>query len=289
MSLRPTYQVASHPLIPAPDDRAALLTVLFVGESQTRPEHKVGPKVVDYYLLHHVMSGRGVFASGDLRVELRAGQSFLIHPRQLVSYESDSKEPWRYRWIAFSGRIADELVLDAGLSAMAPIADTGDSPGPGSRFEAIFDAFRQKAKSAALTANGQLHLLLAELKEAAADGSSEPLRPDSHSEELVQRVVGYLSAQYPEVVTIEAMSETLGYNRAYLSRIFKQHTGLTPIAFLTRTRIDHGRRLLRERHELTVEQIASSVGYPDALYFSKLFRKHYGQTPTEYRASVAKP
>ncbi|WP_230986708.1 AraC family transcriptional regulator [Cohnella fermenti] len=280
---------ASNPVASVPGRRDEPLSVLFAGESQTRPEHKVGPKVVDYYLLHHVISGRGVFVSGERRDELGAGQSFLIHPGRLVSYESDRDEPWRYRWLAFSGPLADELVRQAGLPPEAPVADTGASPAPSACFEAIFEAFRLKRGSASLFAAGQLHLLLAELKEAQAEERPAPLRPESHGEELVRRVIGYLSTQYPEAVTIESMSESLGYNRAYLSRVFKRHTGLTPIAFLTRTRIDHGRRLLRERPELTVEQIASSVGYPDALYFSKQFRKRCGETPTEYRAAVSIP
>ncbi|MBB6637852.1 AraC family transcriptional regulator [Cohnella thailandensis] len=289
MSPSHTYQVVSHPFAAGPDRQGEPLSVLFAGESQTKPEHKVGPKVVDYFLLHHVLSGRGTFVSGDLRAELRAGQSFLIHPGHLVSYESDPADPWRYLWIAFAGPLADELARNAGLSVESPIADTGSNPLPAACFEAIFETFRLKARSASLKAAGQLHLLLAELREAATEEQPAPLRPESHSEELVRQVASYLATQYAEPVTIESMSESLGYNRAYLSRIFKQHTGLTPISFLTRTRIDHGRRLLRERPELTVEQIASSVGYPDALYFSKQFRKRCGQTPSEYRASVIKP
>jgi AraC-like DNA-binding protein len=52
--------------------------------------------------------------------------------------------------------------------------------------------------------------------------------------------------------------------------------------------VDHGRRLLRERPELTIEQIASSVGIQDSLYFSKQFRRWYNQSPTDYRVAVGK-
>ncbi|WP_325050093.1 AraC family transcriptional regulator [Cohnella faecalis] len=139
-----------------------------------------------------------------------------------------------------------------------------------------------------MEANGHLHLLLAAFRESAVEDSASPLRPDSHSEELTRQVAQYLSAQYAEPVTIEGMAEALGYNRAYLSRLFKRETGLSPATFLSKLRIGHGRRLLRERPELTVEQIASSVGFPDALYFSKQFRRWHEQSPTEYRQTVAR-
>lgn len=58
---------------------------------------------------------------------------------------------------------------------------------------------------------------------------------------------------------------------------------MTPVAFLLRLRIDKARQLLRERPDLTVEQIANSVGIPDALYFSKQFKRFYAQAPSAYR------
>ncbi|TJY42125.1 AraC family transcriptional regulator [Cohnella pontilimi] len=284
MAKNPTYHVASNPVSVEPGE----LTVLFAGESQTKPNHRVGPKVVDYFLLHHVISGKGTFQLGDIQAELGAGDSFLILPEELFRYVSDEQDPWRYRWVAFAGSRAAALVEAAGLGAARPVANTGTSRIPGERCRSIFEAFRERKVSASMEASGHLHLLLAVLQEAAAGDTAAPLRPDTHSEELVRQIAGYLSSQYAEPVTIEGMAEALGYNRAYLSRLFKQHTGLTPATFLAKLRVDQGRRLLRERPELTVEQIASSAGFVDALYFSKQFRRWYGQSPTEYRASVGR-
>ncbi|MFC5704369.1 helix-turn-helix domain-containing protein [Cohnella faecalis] len=279
-----TYRVASNPVGVEPEE----LTVLFAGESQTAPNHRAGPKVVDYYLLHHVLSGKGMFQVGEFEAELEAGHSFLIYPRQLVSYTSDEREPWRYLWIAFAGERASALVEKSGLTEERPVVDTGTDSAPEERCRSIYEAFRARGRSASLEANGHLHLLLAAFRESAVEDSASPLRPDSHSEELTRQVAQYLSAQYAEPVTIEGMAEALGYNRAYLSRLFKRETGLSPATFLSKLRIGHGRRLLRERPELTVEQIASSVGFPDALYFSKQFRRWHEQSPTEYRQTVAR-
>jgi AraC-like DNA-binding protein len=284
MNKTATYRVVSNPV----SFNTRELTVLFAGESQTKPQHHIGPKVVDYYLFHHVISGKGTFRTGEFEAELAAGDSFLIHPSQLFHYVSDEEDPWRYRWVAFAGTLSDSLIAEAGLGPDHPVVHSGGDKSPGDRCRSIYEAFRGRGSSASLTASGHLHLLFASLHEASANGTSSALRPDSHSEELVRQVVGYLSTQYAEPVTIEGMAETLGYNRAYLSRLFKQHTSLSPVTFLTKLRIDHGRRLLRERPELTVEQIASSVGFQDALYFSKQFRRWYGQSPTDYRVTVGK-
>lgn len=81
----------------------------------------------------------------------------------------------------------------------------------------------------------------------------------------------------------------LGYNRAYLSRIFKQETGLSPVTYLLKLRIEKSRQLLRERPELSVEQVASSVGLTDALYFSRQFKRFCAQSPSTYRQATANP
>ncbi|MBW7457649.1 helix-turn-helix domain-containing protein, partial [Paenibacillus sepulcri] len=67
---------------------------------------------------------------------------------------------------------------------------------------------------------------------------------------------------------------------------FKQHTGMTPVTFLLKLRLDKARQLLRERQELTTQQIAASVGLQDPLYFSKQFRRFYGLSPSAYREEM---
>lgn len=108
----------------------------------------------------------------------------------------------------------------------------------------------------------------------------------SMTRRIVKQMIHYMSSQYAHPVSIEDMCNSLGYNRAYMSRIFKKETGMTPITYLLKLRIDKARQLLRERPELSTQQIAASVGLTDALYFSKQFKRFYQVSPTGYRASV---
>ncbi|MNT37533.1 Arabinose operon regulatory protein [compost metagenome] len=95
-----------------------------------------------------------------------------------------------------------------------------------------------------------------------------------------------MASQYAYPVSIEQMSASMGYNRAYLSRIFKQQIGVSPVTYLLKLRMDKARELLRDRPELSIEQVAASVGLPDALYFSRQFSRLQGRSPSSYRKSV---
>ncbi|ASS66769.1 MULTISPECIES: AraC family transcriptional regulator [unclassified Paenibacillus] len=273
-------------VVPASEGGAEMpLEVLFAGESQTKPGHRLGPKVHDFYLLHHVLSGKGEFLCRGAVHRLEAGQSFLIEPGQLVSYQADSADPWCYRWIAFQGPWAPHAAAAAGFDIASPTADTGRSSRPRLALKRSMRYLRQPA-GAQLGAVACLHAVLAEF--AAARGRDAGPEPGEGSDDggIASQMIRYLSTQYAEPISMEGMAESFGYSRAYLSRVFKQHAGMSPVSFLLRLRIDKGRRMLRERRDLTVEQIASSVGLQDALYFSRQFRRFHGESPTDYRESV---
>ena len=83
---------------------------------------------------------------------------------------------------------------------------------------------------------------------------------------------------------VGAVMDSLGYSRGYLRRIFRESTGMPPLAWLNHRRIDTAKQLFRQYPEaLTVRQIGSMTGFADPYYFSKLFRKQTGISPTEYR------
>ncbi|MDQ6420077.1 AraC family ligand binding domain-containing protein [Paenibacillus sp. LHD-117] len=282
-----TYTVASNPSpVTASGGEAPLVHVLFSGESQTKPGHRLGPKVYDFYLMHLVLSGRGTFMLNGSKHELGAGDTFLIQPEELVSYESDPDDPWRYRWIAFAGGMAAELVSAAGFQPGSPIANLPDRRRAAVLYNNIYRTFRNAGASASLQSAGWLQLLMALYRDHRADNAEDSGIRRQENEDIHRQVIHYLSTQYSHPVSIEQMSEALGYNRAYLSRTFKQRAGMSPVSFLLKLRLDKAKLMLRERPELTVEQISASVGLQDALYFSKQFRKQFGQSPTSYRKEM---
>jgi len=277
------YTVASNPNPDSPCDPL----VLFAGESRTKPGHAVGPKVLRYYLLHCVLDGAGTFVRDGQSYAIQAGDCFLIEPDALVSYTADSERPWHYRWVAFQGESARALLAAAGFSAQKPVAYRA-SPAAERIPELLLQirrAFADRVPLAALEATGYLFALLAACGASvvpAVAASADQYGPYAKAD-VVKEALHYLSMQYAEEITMETLAASLGYNRAYLSRQFKKHTGVAPVTFLLRHRIDHARRLLRERDDLTIEQIAFSVGFRDPLYFTKQFKRLHGHSPSAYR------
>ena len=72
----------------------------------------------------------------------------------------------------------------------------------------------------------------------------------------------------------------------YISKIFKSETGDTPIRHLINIRLEKAKELLENGYKGSIQEVAASVGYDDAYHFSKLFKKHYGVSPSQVRKQV---
>ena len=78
------------------------------------------------------------------------------------------------------------------------------------------------------------------------------------------------------------MSEHVGLSSSYLCRIFKEETGLSMNAYITNLRMSKAGELLNDTNSY-IKEVAISVGFEDQLYFSRLFKRYSGVTPSEYR------
>lgn len=98
----------------------------------------------------------------------------------------------------------------------------------------------------------------------------------------VQAVMRYTRQHFADPsLSVETLSAHVGLSAAYLSALFKQATGDTLSRFITDTRIAHAKKLLHTH--VRVGNIAREVGFYDSDYFAKVFRKHTGMTPSDYR------
>jgi two-component system response regulator YesN len=96
----------------------------------------------------------------------------------------------------------------------------------------------------------------------------------------------YIREHYAEEISLNSVSTRYFITSTYFSSIFKEIVGENFLEFLTRVRMEKAKELL-EHTAVKVGQIGEKVGYADSRYFSKLFKKHTGLMPTEYRQSCS--
>ncbi|MBB6673095.1 response regulator transcription factor [Cohnella nanjingensis] len=98
----------------------------------------------------------------------------------------------------------------------------------------------------------------------------------------IKRAVAYIQTNLDKSLTLQQVAKHVHLNPSHFSEVFKRETGWTYIDFVTRERIARAKAML-EQSPAKISEIAGSVGYEDVKYFSQLFKKLTGQTPSEYR------
>ncbi len=99
---------------------------------------------------------------------------------------------------------------------------------------------------------------------------------------ILRKAIDYLKEHYNEQVTLNEVARNIYVSTYYISRMFKKELGKNFVDYLNEIRIEKAKELLKDVQYKAYE-IAEMVGIPDAHYFSKLFKKYVGVTPTEYR------
>lgn len=251
------------------------------GCSRTEPLHSFGPALKPHYLIHYVLSGKGVFCMNGEEYALEAGNGFLIGPGQMSFYQADEKEPWTYIWVGFSGTRAKEYADSLGISARRPIFVSEYSD---ELYNIVRDMMEHNTFGVRneLRRNGLLQIFLSVI------GQSTPMTEKGDTDkanQYVRRAVEFIQRNYCDPIRVTDVADYVCINRSYLYTLFENSLGMSPQQFLATYRLTKAAEMLM-MPQLPVESIALSCGYQDPLVFTKAFKQMKGVSPTAYRKQM---
>ena len=98
----------------------------------------------------------------------------------------------------------------------------------------------------------------------------------------IQNLIQHIDSHLEEAITVYDLARAAGLSRSRLCHLFKAETGVAPMQYVKRCRIERARELL-ETTSLRVNEVRSRVGFPDRSHFVREFKGTFGATPSEYR------
>lgn len=230
----------------------------------------------DFYLQY--------LTEGELEISneriMRPGSAILYFPHTPYIYRAVTDDI-SYYWVHFSGSCAEEIVSECGFENSG-LMSPGQNEALFEDFEAIFRDFIVRGALFELSLAQKLLKLLHELAVICHNDPNEaPI--SSRSERLVAQVIATMHRSYNRELSIRELAQSVYISEGYLRALFNEKLGVSPKKYLTSIRISAAKRLLTHT-TMSIEQIAQEIGIGDPLYFSQLFRKNTGRSPSEYRS-----
>ena len=257
------------------------LAVFDCGKESCKPEHRMGPAIRAYYLIHYIVGGKGTYTVGGKTHHLATGDIFLIRPGEVTTYGANSSDPWRYYWVGFQGFDAESLAAAAGFENGYVVHHKRDRLLEKYFSDMCFQSSSARARDCAVL--GYLYLVFSCLIERSVDRE----RAD-RGKQIAEAASKYIHSHYTEDINIAAIAQALRVDRSHLYRVFKQHMKTSPMDYLMHMRLLNACIALQETDKCVYE-IAYDVGFRDLSHFSKMFRKKYHISPSEYRKQPRTP
>lgn len=229
----------------------------------------------DYYFLY-IVSGKMAVDLDDGAVEALAGSVIVFPPRYHYRYVYSGGEPLSYLWVHFTGSYAEKLLTRLFEKKLPFIVSIPGENKLAGDFRKLFDVFETGGMFRTEELACSLEAMLIDAAFAAGKGCES---------RNFERSLRYIHSFYNKEITVESLAamENISYYR-YI-KLFREKIGVPPTTYLINLRMNAACDLLANT-DMSIKQIGVSVGYDDAHFFSRLFKKHTGMSPKEYRSGL---
>lgn len=227
--------------------------------------------------IEYIVSGTGQVTVNGQSFSPKAGDAYFLPQGLDHHYESDRKDPWEKIWLNFSGKAVDGMIREYGIEGIYhfPALDISDLLLKFQYHAAHPDAPNTAEKCASLVTGMFFRMA------AAQDRDNQP----HHTP--VQAMIAYIDRHETDVIRLEQIAAACKKSPSQAERLFRAEMGMPPYRYVLERKIELARQLLSETG-MSVRDVAAYLSFEDEFYFSGLFRRKTGFSPTQYRKALQK-
>ncbi|WP_422082014.1 AraC family transcriptional regulator [Ulvibacterium sp.] len=234
------------------------------------------------YILIFCIKGFGWVKINGKRSRISKNQYIIIPKLEPHTYEADNLDPWTIYWIHFAGEKAPNFVypLDYPREIDRSVNSAFDSRV--NLFEEIYYTLEEGHLANNLEYSS---VLLTSLLGSFKYHSLFRKAKQTHDRSPISKAVRYMKDNLERKLSIQELATSCGLSVSHFCLLFKRKTSHTPIEHLTFLRMQKACYLL-DFSSLRINEIAHKLGYDDAYYFTRVFKKVMGKSPSMYRNST---
>jgi AraC-like DNA-binding protein len=249
------------------------LFLLKCTEGYIEPHDEIhGPVDFNYFLIECCTGGRGAIIVNGTEFRIREGDCYVICPGDKITHVTTSESYRSEVYCFIKGMEMMRAVKRAGISGENPFA-------PREAYSPICAAIRRMIlleNDRSLSADYKRLSEIYNIKAALVIGKNA-----TESTNLILKAIGVIETSYNTELSVDDIAKRIGLERGYFSVLFREHTGITPHAYLNSIRIKRACTLMSETN-LALADIALQVGL-EMTSFSRMFKREMGISPSKYR------
>lgn len=230
----------------------------------------------DTYKLFYLTDGECSIFVDETKFVLSKHQSFMVFPNQRVIMQPNPEITVSLNWVEFGGNVAMSILSQTTFCREFPVVGEIDIP----HFEDYFFIPDSGARSACyrVRAGAAIATLLSfymEFFPKSASGFNM----------YVESALDFIEQNFRNVhLSVQQVADHVKIDRTYLYRLFKQEKGMSIVEYINRRRVSRAEVMLIDM-QIPVKDVALSVGFSDPMYFSRVFKRLNGMTPTKFKAA----
>lgn len=238
-------------------------------------------KGCEYAMLIYCTEGKGWYRILGKQYDVRKHQYIIIPPGIPYSFGADEEDPWTIYWLHFQGKLQDQFLP----SHPVPVSIL---PNENSRlqdrlqlFEEIYSSFSMGyIKEYMIYSSMCLYPFLSSF--VYLEQFRHIMIPSQKEYPFISRVVHYMRENVQQDMTLKQLASYFKYSPSHFSALFQKETGVSPMNYFTRLKIQKACEYI-ELTNLKLNEIATKLGFEEAAYFSRIFTKVMGISPSAYR------
>lgn len=230
----------------------------------------------DYHILY-VTEGTGYAFIEEKRIKMSAGSILIFSPWQKRDYGFHRNKDSRSYYIHFNGDDCESLIGALGLDG-GVYYQIGTSLSLNKLFDSLIDEFRLKNEHYEYMCQSYMIAILTLISRKVSDGPKE----SSLNKKRINEICKYIYENCDKIDSVGSLAQMTHLSESRFSHLFSETVGVSPQSYILRAKTDMAKELLANT-DISVGQIATSVGFNDQNYFSRAFKRFTDMSPTEYR------
>lgn len=266
----------------SPFAKTSLLFLQETGSLTALKPHTSTRSKLASYLFFIVVDGQGSLEYGSKRISLSPGDCVFIDCTEPYSHIT-SKNPWKLQWVHFNGETMPGIYGKYQERGGQPVFRPQNIEDYKNILDAIFSISASEDYLRDMKINEQLSSLLTKIMEMSwIPEAQASMKRGTGREYSLQDIKAYLDANWNKKTVLDELAEMFYINKYYLARLFKNQYGSSILNYVMDQRITQAKKMLRFTDK-QIEVIGRDCGFEDANYFTRMFKKVEGSSPSEYR------